>query len=377
MNQTIVESKDITAEIKKIANENGVKRFMLICGNSFKKRKEFDELCALSEYVCVFSDFTSNPKYEEVCEGVRAFRQNDCDCIVAVGGGSAIDVSKCVKLFSTMSDGELYFRQPYLNNGVKLIAVPTTAGTGSESTKFAVIYYHGDKVSVSSDAALPDYALLDSEFLLELPVFQKKCTLLDALCQAIESWWSKRSTEESIGYSKKAIDLIMRHYREYVFENSAESARRIMLASNFAGRAINITTTTAPHAMSYKITSLFGLPHGYAVALCLPEVWRFMNRNITKCSDLRGSQYLSEVFTEISHCLGTEDVESACNMLEKLLLEFEMKKPICNDNEILKKLALSVNAERLKNNPIEIDPNDCLKIYKRSLGNGDESNRED
>lgn len=364
MNQTIVESKDITAEIKKIANENGVKRFMLICGNSFKKRKEFDELCALSEYVCVFSDFTSNPKYEEVCEGVRAFRQNDCDCIIAVGGGSAIDVSKCVKLFSTMSDGELYFRQPYLNNDVKLIAVPTTAGTGSESTKFAVIYYHGDKVSVSSDAALPGYALLDSEFLLELPVFQKKCTLLDALCQAIESWWSKRSTEESIGYSKKAIDLIMRHYREYVFENSAESARRIMLASNFAGRAINITTTTAPHAMSYKITSLFGLPHGYAVALCLPEVWRRMY-DTTECSDCRGKKHLDKIFEEIANEMREKDVCSAIRKIEDMLSEFGFDRPVAKSKEELDMLANSVNPERLGNSPVEFGNNDLKQMYKK------------
>lgn len=362
--QTVIENADIATEINKIVKENGINRFMLVCGNSFKKREAYQKTIDMKEFACVFSDFTSNPRYDEVCNGVETFRENGCDCIIAVGGGSAIDVAKCIKLFSSMPDDELYFKQKYEDNDVLLIAVPTTAGTGSESTKFAVMYYNGEKVSVSSDAILPDYALLDSEFLLELPVFQKKCTLLDALCQAIESWWSKRSTEESIGYSKKAIDLIMRHYREYVFENSAESARRIMLASNFAGRAINITTTTAPHAMSYKITSLFGLPHGYAVALCLPEVWRRMYET-TECSDCRGREHLDKIFEEIANEIGEKDVCSAIRKIEDMLSEFGFDRPVAKSEEDLDLLANSVNPERLGNNPVEFWNPDLKQMYKK------------
>ena len=362
--QTVIENADITTEINKIVKENGINRFMLVCGNSFKKREAYQKTIEMKEFACVFSDFTSNPRYDEVCKGVESFRENGCDCIIAVGGGSAIDVAKCIKLFSSMPDDELYFKQKYADNEVLLIAVPTTAGTGSESTKFAVMYYNGEKVSVSSDAILPEYALLDSSFLSDLPVFQKKCTLLDALCQAIESWWSKKSTSESIGYSEKAIRLIINDYRAYVFDNKTESAVNIMLASNLAGRAINITTTTAPHAMSYKLTSMYGLPHGYSVALCLPEVWDAMLKT-SECTDARGRSYLDEVFNSIAHAIGAEDVPRAIEIMRTILDEFELDKPYAKDEKDIELLADSVNMERLGNNPVTFDKTDLKRIYNK------------
>ena len=107
-------------------------------------------------------------------------------------------------LFCKMEKDRPYVEQKYQETGIKLIAIPTTAGTGSESTRFSLLYYNGEKISVNHDSIIPNVAILEGAVLKPLPDFQKKCTLLDALCQAIEAWWSVNSTDESKEYSREA-----------------------------------------------------------------------------------------------------------------------------------------------------------------------------
>ena len=234
-------------------------KVLLVCDSSFDFLNIKAEIEHMEVPHVVFNDFTPNPLYEDVCKGVDLFQITKCDTILAVGGGSSLDVAKCIKLYCQMSKDDIYLNQPYKDTGVKLIAIPTTAGTGSESTRYAVIYYDGKKQSVTHDSIIPNIAILEPKVLKTLPLYQKKCTMLDALCQGIESWWSVNSTEESKKLSKEAVETMMQWWREYIFENTEESAKQIMYAANLAGQAICITQTTAPHAFSYKITSMYKL----------------------------------------------------------------------------------------------------------------------
>ena len=248
---------------------------------------------------------------------------------------------------------------------MKLIAIPTTAGTGSESTRYAVIYHDGKKQSVTHDSIIPDVAILESKVLKTLPLYQKKCTMMDALCQGIESWWSINSTDVSKEFSKKTIELIVTNWEKYIFENNDESAAQIMLAANYGGRAINITQTTAPHAMSYKITSLFGLPHGHAVAICLPEIWEYMLTHTEKCVDLRGKDYISNVFKSIAKVLGYTTVQEAILFIRSMLTTMGLEHPkSTNCNNDLETLTLSVNPTRLKNNPVSLNQETLRNIYR-------------
>ena len=156
----------------------------------------------------------------------------------------------------TMEAKDPFLEQDYRENGIPLMALPTTAGTGSESTRYAVIYHKGEKLSVTHGSLVPKYAFLEPSVLKSLPLYQKKCSMLDAQCQALESWWSVNATDQSISYAKQSITLVLEHLDGYLANESTGNAG-MLLASNWAGRAINITQTTAPHAMSYKITSLF------------------------------------------------------------------------------------------------------------------------
>lgn len=333
------------------------RRFLLVRGGSYDRlpmKSFFDGFDHVE-----FSGFTPNPLYEQVCRGVDLFRRENCSLVVAVGGGSAMDVAKCIKLFCRMNPEQNYLTQEYRDTGVPLVAVPTTAGTGSESTRHAVIYYQGEKQSVSHGSIVPDYAVLDHTALRELPLYQKKCTMLDALCQAIESWWSVSSTEESARWSQKAIEAIMENWQAYLFDGQDAAAEQIMLAANYAGRAINITATTAAHAMSYKLTSLYGLPHGHAVALCLSEVWAFILSHPERCSDGRGIGHLTDTMTRISRLISLEQFRS---MLEKM----EMSCPHArNREEELTILSCSVNPLRLKNNPTAITQDELRILYGR------------
>jgi len=360
------------ANLPAILKEVGCKKLFLVIDSSYPFLNIQDAIEALPVKEKVkFSDFTPNPLYEQVCNGIELLKQSQCDTILAVGGGSAIDVAKCIKLAVLAKDGNAAIIPPLVSqrlpiDGAKIpfIAIPTTAGTGSESTHNAVMYYEGAKQTVTNDGVLPDYAVLEPSVLKTLPLYQKKCTMMDALCQGIESWWSVNSTEESYEYSRKAIELIMANWRKYIFENDEEAAAQIMLAANYGGRAINITQTTAAHAFSYKITSLYKLPHGHAVAVCLPEIWRYMIGHMDKCIDGRGIAYLEGIFINISKAMGYSTPEQAISVFCQMMNEMELVYPVSENREKeIELLTHSVNPVRLKNNPVELSVTSISDLY--------------
>lgn len=361
------------AQLPAILKEVGCEKLFLVVDSSypFLNIKDAIEALPVKEKV-MFSDFTPNPLYEQVCNGIELQKSSNCDSILAVGGGSAIDVAKCIKLAVLAKEGNAAIIPPLVSTRVAcdcaklpFIAIPTTAGTGSESTHNAVMYYEGAKQTVTNDGVLPDYAVLEPSILKTLPLYQKKCTMMDALCQGIESWWSVNSTEESYEYSRKAIELIMANWRKYIFENDDEAAKQIMLAANYGGRAINITQTTAAHAFSYKITSLYKLPHGHAVAVCLPEIWEYMIEHMDKCIDSRGQEYLIGLFSLISKAMKCENPNQAIAVFRQMMKEMELTKPAAeNRNEEIEILSHSVNPVRLKNNPITLEGSVIRALYE-------------
>ena len=360
------------AQLPAILKEVGCEKLFLVVDSSypFLNIKDAIEALPVKERV-MFSDFTPNPLYEQVCNGIELLENSNCDTILAVGGGSAIDVAKCIKLAVLSECGNEALIPPLVSkqlpiDGEKIpfIAIPTTAGTGSESTHNAVMYYEGAKQTVTNDSVLPDYAVLEPSVLKTLPLYQKKCTMMDALCQGIESWWSVNSTEDSYEYSRKTIELIMANWRKYIFDNDDEAAAKIMMAANYGGRAINITQTTAAHAFSYKITSLYKLPHGHAVAVCLPEIWEFMIGHMDKCIDSRGQEYLVGIFNQIAQAMGCNIPKQAIDRFREMIVNMELKNPVAgNREEELTMLSTSVNPVRLKNNPVLIEETNAFILY--------------
>lgn len=359
--QTIIKGPDCHLHMSRAIQSAGITKFLLVHDDAYAYLPTNTHLAKLPH--AMFSEFTPNPRYEDICAGVERFRTENCNGIVAVGGGSAMDVAKCVKLFGGMAAGKDYLREPFYESGIPLIVLPTTAGTGSESTHFAVLYEQGEKQSVAHESLLPNIVFLDARMLKTLPLFQKKCTLLDALCQGIESMWSIRATQESAVHAEAAITAIITHMDAYLDAWDAQGAQCVLEAANRAGQAINSTQTTAPHAMSYKLTSLYGIPHGGAVAWCLPEVWRYMLAHRECCVHPAGWEVLQAVFLRIARALGQPDAPSAIDFLAKLRERLALPNLHTQHAEDIEVLTRSVNVQRLGNNPVALDGAALRSLY--------------
>ena len=353
----------------------GDHRLFLVCDSSFRFltgiREHLVDLEKSGKTIYYFSDFQPNPLYENVLVGVELFREKNCDAIMAIGGGSAMDVAKCIKLFSPMKgegkDGS-FLKMETRHSLIPFLAMPTTAGTGSEATRYAVIYYDNKKQSITNDCLIPEIVLLDPSCLKTLPLYQKKATMFDALCHAIESYWSVNSTDKSKEYSEKAIRQVMTSMAGYL-SNTEEGNRGMLLAANMAGKAINITQTTAGHAMCYKITSLFGCAHGHAAALCVRKLFPYMVANTKKCIDPRGEVYLKQTLDAIGIAMGCKDGEDGARLFSDLFDKLALEVPQATDEEY-DILSSSVNPERLKNHPLLLD--NISGLYHEILGGAHE-----
>ena len=370
MKQHYIDPNDCGNEVNMLLLQMHVTGIFLVCGKSFLTLPIHDllhELCAGAGIkMTYFSDFAPNPTYDSVKAGVQAFRKSGCNFILAAGGGSAMDVAKCIKLFAEMKCNEDYLGQNIISNDIPMMAIPTTAGTGSEATQFAVIYVSGEKHSIEHESALPQYVLLYPDSLRTLCDYQKKATICDALAHAIESYWSVHSTKESKQWSEKAIQIILEYAGKYIMgEESCYG--QMLLAANYAGRAINITKTTAAHAMCYKLTTILNIPHGHAVMLCLPEVWEYMCRHLEACVDTRGEQYLRSTLTDLAHCLRQDTCQEAIEYLKNLRNDWQLGMPAGVEEDQAAELANSVNVERLGNFPILIPREHMTHIYQRIL----------
>ena len=341
------------------------KKVLLVCGESINNYTELNhKLQEINVPIVRFSDFHPNPQYDSVVKGVETFRSEKCDAIMAVGGGSAMDVAKCIKLYCNMpGSGEngSFLRQEIFANDIPFLAMPTTAGTGSEATRFAVIYYEGKKQSVTSYSIIPDTVLMDPRVLKTLPLYHKKATMCDALCHSIESYWSVNSTEESKMYARKSIEGILSNMEGYL-NNTEDGNTGMLIAANNAGKAINISQTTAGHAMCYMITSLFGVAHGHAAILCNRVLFSWMLDNIDKCVDPRGQEYLRKTLDDLGVILGGNDARSGSKIIEAIFDKLGLDVPVISEEQI-SILQNSVNPVRLKNNPIALDNKTIAHLY--------------
>ncbi len=302
----------------------------------------------------VFSEFHPNPDLADACSGVRLFREQECDGLISVGGGSSIDTAKAVKALmyadtpENAAGGALPEKMP-----LKHIAVPATAGTGSEATQTAVVYMDDRKLSLNHAGLLPDGVVLDASLLDTLPLYHKKSCALDALAQGIESYWCRSANDDSRVHAYLAILGVLDNLKAYL-DGDPHAADEMLDASYQSGKAIQITRTTAAHAMSYMLTKTMGYAHGHAVMLTLPALWDMM----TEQEDMKG------VLAEITRIMRLGDPRMVSRMLRGILYSLDMEIPAMPGNEELAFLADSVNTERLGNHPVQMGPDDVREAYR-------------
>ena len=312
-----------------------------------------------NRHVVRFTDFEPNPKLQEAERALELLKTNPCDVVLAVGGGSAIDMAKLVCVFAAQQapPQEIIAGLPHLKpKQLPLIAVPTTAGTGSEATHFAVVYVDDKKYSIAHPSLLPDFAMVDPELTYDLPGDLTAVSGLDALCQGIESLWSVQSTEESRRFARKAVRWAWNNLETAVHRPTPQSRFAMCQASHLAGRAINISKTTAPHALSYSITSRCGIPHGHAVALTMGPILIYNSQvSSVDIGDSRGVAYVRDTMKEILDILGCRTPEEACqkifHLMESIGCSTRLRTLNLSSSELRKHIAENVNLERLENNP--------------------------
>jgi len=321
-----------------------------------------------------FSNF-SDDDIKRVENGILELHESKPEIVIAIGGGKVMDTAKLINIISANGNDVIKLIEganKISRRGKKFIAIPTTAGSGSEATHFAVVYKDKEKFSVASDYMLPDIAIVDPQFTFAMPAEIAAISGIDALCQAIESHWSVNSNEESKKYSAEAISLILTNLNLSVTTFGSKYRINMSRAANLAGKAINITKTTAPHALSYSLTSYFGIPHGQAVSLTLPEFLKY-NYSVTESdsADERGAEFVKKSVGEIIDLLGCRNVIEAADEFKKLmtgiglktrLSEFEIK-----SEDDLKIIEDNINYERLGNNPRRVTKDAVQKIVKNIL----------
>ena len=317
-----------------------------------------------------FSDFTPNPKYLDAVKGAKLFVKESCDLIIAIGGGSTIDIAKLInaaqsdlKNFKQIATGK-----KKLNKKIKkLIAIPTTAGTGSESTHFAVVYIREKKYSLAANILLPNIAIIDPVLAYKVPKYLAASCAFDALTQSIESYWSIKSSKKSRALSIKSIKLILGNLNKSINLKDKNSIKKIMVAANLSGQAINITKTTAPHALSYKISDLAKISHGHAVAITLGYFFE-INHFSKKMNGNYSSKSLAKIMNEIYHLLGVTNAVEAkskwLSLMKMCSLETETRKIGIKNKVVANKIVSSINIERLNNHPVMPTKQELNKIFQ-------------
>lgn len=257
----------------------------------------------------VFSGVDPNPTSDNVEEGLAVYRANDCKAIIAMGGGSPIDCAKGIAARSVHPWKSVRRLKGILTVHKKIppfIAIPTTAGTGSETTIAAVLTdsrtHH--KSSIMDPALIPQYAVLDPDLTAGLPPFLTATTGLDALCHAVEAYTNHTyNTILEDRYAQKAVRLIYQNlYNAYLNGDDQEARARMQEAAYYAGRAFTRGGVGYVHAIGHTLGGLYGVPHGLAMSIILPHVMRAFGTAVYgKLADL----------AEVCGIEGANDMEKA------------------------------------------------------------------
>lgn len=331
-----------------------------LCG----AKKVIEEICAIERIKVVeWYEFEENPKIEDAKHGVSLLQESGADVIVACGGGSVLDMAKLVRFASSYKGDLTKASFEKTNELIPLFAIPTTAGTGCEATPFAVCYKDRIKYSVEHKDMLPNFAIVYPPFTFENSAKLTASTGFDALAQAIEAYWNKNSTPEADCYALKAIELIYPNLPKAVLCNDNTTRACLSQGAYFAGKAIAITKTTAPHAFSYAFTTYCSYAHGHAVALTFPF---FLWLNATQFHQCLQNGIDEDVYSKkmekLLEMLGM-DATAALNQFETYINRIGLICKGCN-HENLDYLLSLVNLQRLGNNPVKITPEIVESLHK-------------
>ena len=279
--QDITVGKGSLAKLPEIAKKLGGSHAFIISGPHLAKmglvEKAADYLKTVDIKTDAFTEIEANPSVATVEKATEKFKESGADFIVAFGGGSPMDVAKAVGVVAKYGGSITEYEGAHKVPGpiIPLIAIPTTAGTGSEVTAFSVITDHSRdyKLTVFSYELIPAYAILDAELITTAPASVAAACGIDAFIHAEEAYISTAASPFSDAMAEKAMALIGKNIRRFVANRGdMEAAEAMMVGSLFAGIAFSFARLGNVHAMSHPVSAFFDVPHGVANAVLLPVV---------------------------------------------------------------------------------------------------------
>lgn len=355
-------------DILNFIHDRNFKKIFILCGKKSFETSGAEKLFKSfkKKEIKYFYKKSLIPVLNELIEIIKEIRNFKPNLFLAIGGGAIIDYAKManvVDIKPNLAELITNYSYPFKDKYTKLAVVPTTAGSGAEVTSNAVIYVDGIKYSFESDLLIPDNFFLIPEFLITAPNKIKASAGFDALAQALESLVSKKSDNESVAYAIKSLKISINSYISFLNNPDLKNATEMSIASNLAGKAINITKTTAPHATSYPFTSLFNISHGHAVSLFFESFFKFNFNNLNKSET---SFDLKKRFELIFNLFNVNDIDgfnSKITLIKKKAKLIDNLKSLNIDiNKNSEKIIKGINLLRLGNNPVKINGEDILKI---------------
>jgi alcohol dehydrogenase len=328
-----------------------------------------------SDRLIQVSGFYNYPTLDDVQRVAQQINEQKVDLVIGIGGGMPMDIAKAASMLATQPEGaEIYLTgkavpQP---RRIRLILIPTTAGTGAEVTHFSVVYMDKIKYSLAYPSMGADYALIIPELTYTLPKSVTATSGCDAIAQAIEAFWSVNATPESRQYSMQALSHLLPHIVEAVHRPTEENRRAMLLGACYAGMAINIAKTTWAHAASYWLTAHKPISHGHTVMLTLPYLFPMVaeadEQTLQKTEHLT-VDLLREQMAALYHILGVQNGLEARDRLHNLMdacgLERHLGRLDVKPSD-LEEIVDAVNPERMKNMPITISRESALDILHQA-----------
>ncbi len=356
-------------DVIKFIQDKNFKKIFVLCGKKSFENSGAQDLLKKTKnnnQIKLFYKSSYIPIIEELINIVKEIKNFKPNLILAIGGGSVIDYAKIANLVDTIPNLRnliINYSYPLKKKYAQLAVIPTTAGSGAEVTSNAVIYVDGIKYSFENELLIPDNYFLVPEFIISAPDKIKASSGFDAIAQALESLISKKSNTVSVDYATKSLKISIEKYISFLNDPNLKNAAEMSIAANLAGKAINISKTTAPHAVSYPFTSLYNISHGHAVSLFFEKFFEF---NFTNLEKSETNFDLKERFNLIFNIFKIKNFYEFSTKItlikQKAKLEDNLDKLNINLKGNTHNIIKGINLLRLGNNPIKINEKNILDL---------------
>lgn len=347
------------------------KKALIVTGHSSAKKsglydKVKDSLKAEGIDSVLFDKVAQNPLTTTAAEGAAFAKENGCDVVVAIGGGSIMDCAKAIA-FLAVNNGDVsdyIFGKKASDTALPIILIPTTCGTGSEGNSFAVLTNpdNGDKKSLRCNAIVAKVSIVDPECMMTMPKHVLASVGFDALCHNMEAYTSKIAQPFTDALSLYAVDLIAHNLVDvYKGTGSKESWEKITLASTIGGMVINTAGVTLAHGMEHPASGLKDIVHGKGLAALTPTIieasYQGAPEKFAKLAKLFGGEKAEDLAGKVRELL--EDIELTCTLSDLGIEEKDI--PWMAEN------CMKVSAPSIANNPVVFSQEEIAEIYKKAL----------